>query len=331
MPSKSESTGTRNKSDIVSHYRHLPEPLKKQLSKLEDRFREDSEIKSLANGLYRKAYKHHGKSSYRSLNLDLRRIAFRMAMLKAIPSDMLLESKWFPYVSCYDHRGHTVRLEKEIAQGRHVYVISGKLDNEIPVVVKWYQSNKRDTLYEISIYKRLRKMNCDTPWFSSSYRFWDFPVLVMEKLQSLTKEDNEFEMMIQIIKQLIDLHTFGIHNDIKPGNIMKRVTNGVSKYLLIDHGGVATQRLQYGYRRWIWSPKWTCQTPHASNQITTAKHDFIELGYTAKTMQNWRTGDDRIRKGFTGKLAKYMDRVEQINVKDVRPEDYQDLIKILEE
>jgi hypothetical protein len=332
MSSKSLAThATHAKNDLVADYRNLPEPLKKQLAKLQEKFEDESEIKSLANELYRKAYRQYGKTSYRSTTLNLKKIALRMAMLRAIPSDTLLHSRWFPHVTAYDHRGHLVRLEKEIAQGRHVYVIAGKLDNEIPVVVKWYQSNRRDTLYEISIYKRLRKMGCDTPWFSSSYRFWDFPVLVMEKLHSLTKEDDEFEMAIQVLQQLTYLHQFGIHNDIKPGNVMKRLVDGKPKYLMIDHGGVATQKYQYGYRRFIWSPKFTSQKPHESNQITTAKHDFLELGICMKAIQNMRTGESKVRSGFTGKLKKFMDRVELINQKDVKSSDYEDLIKILQE
>ena len=212
-----------------------------------------------------------------------------------------------------------------------MFVLQGRLDDDVPIVVKWYQSNKRDTLYEIGIYKKLRHLKCPVPWFSSTYEFWNSPVLVMERLQGLTKEDDEFEVAIEVIKQLRYLHQFGIHNDLKPGNIMKRMQNGKPVYFMIDHGGVATQPLGYGYRRWIWSPKWTCQRPHASNQITTPKHDFIELGYTMKTMQNWTTGDNHIRSGFTDKLAKYMDRVVRIDEKNVTGKDYDDLIELLKE
>lgn len=332
MSSKSLAThATHAKNDLVVDYRNLPEPLKKQLAKLQDKFEDDSEIKSVANELYRKAYRQYGKNSFRSTTMNLKKIAVRMAMLRAIPSDTLLRSKWFPFVYAYDHRGHVVHLEKEIAEGRHVYVIGGKLDNDIPVVVKWYQSNRRDTLYEISIYKRLRKIGCDTPWFSSSYRFWDFPVLVMEKLHSMNKDDDEFEMAAQIIQQLTFLHQFGIHNDIKPGNVMKRIVDGKPKYLLIDHGGVATQRLSYGYRRWIWSPRFALQKCHESNQITTAKNDFLELGVCMKAVQNMRTGESKVKTGFTGKLKKFMDRCELINPKDIKTQDYDDLIKILQE
>lgn len=306
----------------VSLYEDLPDALKKQLSKLHPVFVNDDDIVPVAEDLYRR----YGK---KGRNPQIRKILFRIAMLKVIAPDYLLDPKWFPYVYGYDNRGHIVRLEKTISMGRHVFVLQGRLDDDVPVCIKWYQSNRRDTLFEIGIYKKLRHLECPTPWFSSTYQFWDSPVLVMEKLSPLGKEDNEFEVAAEVIKQLTYLHQFGVHNDIKPGNIMKRIQHGKPVYFMIDHGGVATQRLGYGYRRWIWSPKWTCQRPHASNQVTTPKHDFIELGYTMKTMQNWTTGDTQIRAGFTGKLAEYMDRVSKIDERHVTKKDYQDLIDIL--
>lgn len=321
---------TSSSASLVSAYDKLPESLRKQISKLHNIFKNDEDIVPVALSLYRK-YGIREKGKRGDKNEQLRKTLFRVAMLKVIAPDYLLDDKWFPYVQCYDTRGHIVKLEKTVTMGRHVFVIQGRLDDGGPVIVKWYQSNKRDTLYEIGIYKRLRQIRCSCPWFSSTYEFWNSPVLVMEKLQPLTKEDDEFEVSIEVIKQLKYLHTFGIHNDLKPGNIMKRVHNGRPTYFMIDHGGVATSRLGYGYRRWIWSPKWTCQRPHAANQITTAKHDFIELGYTMKTMQNWTSGDNHIRSGFSGKLEKYMNRVARIDERNITAKDYDDLIEILQE
>lgn len=311
--------------DPIDQYRNIPDPLKKQLIKVGNYFDDDDSIKAIADSIYRHAARKHRRNS------NLKKIAFRLALLNSINSSVFLEPKWYPYVTCYDDRGHQIRLEKCISRGRHVFVLLGRRDNDLPVVIKWYQSSKRDTLYEINIYKRLRRKGCETPWFSSSYHFWDFPVLVMEKLNPLTKDDNEFQMAIDVLQQLKTLNQFGVHNDIKPGNIMKRLVHGQPKYLMIDHGGVATKKLAYGYKRWIWSPKWTSQKPHVENQLTTAKNDFLELGYTMKTMQNWRTGDNKIRGGFSGKLAKYMDAVDRINPRNIPAEIHDHLINILQE
>lgn len=310
---------------IVSYYENLPDQLKNQLARLESQFTSDRDIVPVAESLY----KDYGRK-YRKYP-NIRRLVFRVAMLKVIASDFLFDEQWFPYVHCYDERDHKIKFEKTLTIGRYVFVLLGRLNDTLPVVVKWYQSHRRDTSYEIDIYKKLRHAKLNMPWFSSTYQFWNSPVLVMEKLHPLDKEDDEFKVGIEVLKQLMTIHTIGIHNDIKPGNVMKRMKNGKPIYFIIDYGGITTEKYKYGYRRWIWTPKWTCQRPHAKNQVTTPKHDFIELGYTIKTMQNWTTGDSRIREGFSGKLAKYMDRVALIDEKHVKSKDYHDLIKILAE
>jgi serine/threonine protein kinase len=203
-----------------------------------------------------------------------------------------------------------------------------------PVVVKWYQSSKRDTTYELNFYQKLRGMGCDVPWFSSHYNFWGHKVMVLEKLSPLTQYDDEFKMGVHIIQQLRLLHRMGVHCDIKPQNVMKRQINKrTAQYLLIDFGGVATERLSYGYRRWLWSPKWTSQTPHEADQVVTEKNDFLELAYTMRAMQNWRDShnqsDGDVKRGFTGRLARYLKRVEEIDKRHVRDQDYTDLLRIL--
>lgn len=322
-----ESTGSltldRYYPDPVEFYKHLPKVLKVQLAEIAKYFEDDDKLDRLADKIYDRTKKD--RRNHRSIE----KIVFRLAMLKGLCSDYFIREKWFPTVKAYDHRGHSVRLEKMISVGRHVYVVLGINDNEDPVVMKWYQSQNRNTEFEISIYQRLRRNNCITPWFSSSYKFWDFPVLVMEKLTPLDKDDDPYQVGVAVMQQLRYIHDFGIHNDIKPGNIMKRMVDGNPTYLIIDHGGVTTERLGYGYRRWIWSPKWTSQTPHTRNQVTTPKNDFIELGFTMKTLQNMTTKEKEIRSGFKGRLSAFMDRVHKVDKKHIKESDYDDLIYIL--
>lgn len=314
----------RYHSDPVKVYKSLPEVLKVQLAKMTRYFEDDDKIDRLAEKIY-----HNAKKNRRNhKNIDI--IVFRLAMLKGLCSNYFIREKWFPVAKAYDHRGNSVRLEKIISVGRHVYVVLGINDNEDPVVMKWYQSQNRNTEFEISIYQRLRRDHCITPWFSSSYRFWDFPVLVMEKLTPLDKDDDPYQVGVAVMQQLRYIHKFGIHNDLKPGNIMKRMVDGEPIYLIIDHGGVTTERLAYGYRRWIWSPKWTSQEPHTRNQVTTPRNDFIELGFTMKTLQNMTTKEKEIRSGFKGRLSAFMDRVNRVDKKHIEDADYEDLIKILQ-
>jgi len=314
--------------DIAHHYKSLPKSLKAQLKSIESYFysnpkiikRYKESLKSLGN------FKRHQKS------------LFRLFLLNNIDSRDLLHEQWFFVLSCYDCNGKKpdVKLLKVIKTGKHAVVMLGQVANtNDQVIVKWYQSHRRDIEYETGIYKRLDKMGCPLLRFTSSYKFWDSPVLILEKLEPLQYYDNEYEMGSQIIYQLSFLHQFGVHSDIKPQNIMKRVRPDKIDYLLIDFGGVATERLGYGYRRWLWSPKWTSQKPHEENQITTPVHDFIELGYTMKCIQNWSTNygktDGECKKNFRGKLARYMDYVLALDKeKPVRLEDYQNLIRILQ-
>lgn len=315
-----------SEKSVVDFYKELPKPLKKQISALEDTFENDKEI----GNAYKKLYSTYGKK-YKNYP-KIKKILFRIALYRVISPDFLFEKKYYPHVFAYDGRGHSITLKKSISIGKHVFVIAGLLDNDqnIPMVLKWYKSGSRDTSFEVEQYAKLRGLNCPLPWFSSTYEFWGSPVLVIEKLESLGPEDDEFKVGIEVIKQLLYVHQIGIHNDIKPGNVMKRMENGKAKYFIIDYGGVATKRLGHGYQRWIWSPKWTCQDPHEERQITTPKHDFIELGYTMKTLQNWTTKDTAIRENFSGKLLKYMNCVNVMDERNITKQDYKNLITILD-
>jgi hypothetical protein len=221
--------------------------------------------------------------------------------------------------------GDAVRDTKE-----HKTKDVSKSNKPRPVIIKWYQSIKRDSSYEIKVYKTLRRAGCTVPWFSSKFFLWSSPILVMEPLNSVTADDNEFLLTVHVLAQLEILHKFAIHNDIKPGNVMWRwKADKTKEYLVIDYGGVATEKLEHGYRRWIWSPKWTSQKARSKEpQVTTAKNDFIELGYTMKTIQNYRTGAKEIRTKFEGPLLEFMERVKKVNPKAITSKDYSDLTKI---
>lgn len=333
--------------DLLKEYEEFPKLLKDQLEVLLPKFENDPRIAESA-----KEIKKRGITDSK--------VATKMAIFYGIETIELLQKRFLPEVFAFDLEGRSIKLEKIMTKGKikRVCLIRGTLHNPIdnndpsPVIVKWYQSGKKDTTFEVSAYRRLRSMGAVIPWFSSSFWIFNSPVLVLKPLESVGPEDNEFEMAAQILENLIIVHQICIHSDIKPPNIMKeeiaiediedksilsqiRKTqppgkNGkVYRYLLIDYGGISTEKLKYGYRRAVWSPKWTSQKAHVPNQVTTPVNDFIELGYTMKTIQNMRTGEKAIRHGFTGKLAKYMKAVEKINKKDVKEKDYLYLIELL--
>jgi serine/threonine protein kinase len=323
--------------DIIDEYLKLPYLLRKQLAILQMNIGTDSNIKQKAmslatnisvdiNGYYRNVFD---------------KVIYRLAIMKTYAIDQLLSKDFIGSIFCYryNHTKEDVKsiivLKSILKSGDHVRVIEGDLEG-YPVIVKWYQSRKRDITYESSIYQRLRDMRCPLlPWFSTSYRFFEDPVLVIEKLKPLDHTDDEYQLGIQVLEQLRYIHQFGVHCDIKPHNIMKRIVGDKVLYFLIDHGGVSTDKLGYGYRRWLWSPAWTSQRSHVDNQITTYKNDLIELGYTMKGIQNLRLyhkrfGQYRRVDRYTGKLREYINCVMELDPKS-QPSDniYNRLIHIL--
>jgi serine/threonine protein kinase len=265
------------------------------------------------------------------------------AIFEKISARFFFDTEMFSSVYCYSSKGDHITLNSLIKSGKHACVMGASLPirvderniRNVPVVVKWYQSEKRDVSYESKIYARLYEAGCPTPWFSTKYRFWEDPVLVLEHLASLDPSDDPYALGIAVLHQLTYLHKFGIHCDLKPQNIMKRVDERDKsvKYFVIDYGGVSLEKLEYGYRRWIWSPKWTCQPSHQSGQVVTPVEDFIELGFVMKAIKNWNKSGKRedgdCKSNYHGRLRSYMDRVKRIDRHRVKESDYIDLAKIL--
>jgi hypothetical protein len=321
---------------FVDQYKSLPKHLKLQLKKLESKFQSQPDVKREIERLLSKQKLHKLSKDKRK---DLTTYATRIAILEKIKPIKIMNDKYLSNIYAYTNTGtETIDFTKIIAKGDHVRVIEGIVRPEnIPVVVKFYESRKRDITYEMDIYMRMKNTGINMPYFSVQFKIWNQPVLVMEKLQELNGNIDEYEMGRQVIPQIKALHTFGIHNDIKPGNIMRR--NG-NTFLVIDYGGVAIEKLNHGYRRWIYSPIYCSQAPHQPNTVTTAKNDFIELCYTMKEIQNIRNGvkaharfgenkPDAIRSGFTGKLKLFLDRAHAVDDRNITDNDYESLLQIL--
>lgn len=232
---------------------------------------------------------------------------------------------------CYNNLGNWIYLSGIIARGKHVFVLSGSTQNDTPIAIKWYKSGSETVEHETRIYQKLERMGCTIPNYDAGFKFWQDPVLVLEKLSRLNKKDNPREVGISVLKQLFHVHKFGVHNDIKPENIMKRVQDNGPKYFLIDYGGVTQKKYKWGFKRRIWSSKWTCQKFRENNQVTSPWHDFVELGYTMKAIENMKTGEKSIKEGFTGNIDKYMNYVNSIDKKYVSKRDYRAMIDILKE
>ena len=308
----------------LEQYQKICKPLRQQLKKVSHIFVDDKDVRhSFHQLLSQLAVADRDKN-------EIRRKLLRLSIFQTISPKLLLTPNFVNLLTCYSDDGAIIPLLKIIQTNRHSVVFEGRLA-DLPVVVKWYQSSKRDCRYELGMYQRLAETKCELPWFSDKFKFWDHPVIVMERLYPLAKYDDEYKMGVSILQQLKHLHTFGVHCDIKPGNIMRRISGTAVTYLLIDYGGVTTEKMGHGFHRWLWSPKWTSQPDRKKDSITTAKNDFLELTFTMKAVQNWRThkGDGECHTGFTGRLKKYIDRVKKVNSHSIKDSDYDDLINIL--
>ena len=314
--------------ELIQTYNSYPDALKDQIKLLKFKFNVSKDVENY--------YRHIIKETKGiKFSEHEKKILFRLAILTIIKPYELLIDCFFTYVYCYKNNSKDkIIFNKLIKDGKHARVVKGKDIKGNSMVVKYYSSNKRDTCFEIGIYERLRDEGMMTlPYFDTEYFFWDSRVLVMEKLSKLNHKDDEYELAIQIIEQLKSVHMFGVHSDIKPENMMKKrnYKNKKTVYYLIDFGGVSNEKLEYGYRRYIWSPKWTCQKSHEKNQITTFKHDFIELGYTMRHIQNLKNKSKKgeIKSGYRGKLKKYMDFVSNIDEMNIPDDIHDQLIKVI--
>lgn len=316
-------------SSIIKRYKNLPKLLRKQLSHLDPYLESETTFRKILNRRV-----HVNRTYSRALSeLDWNasdlsderncKILIRMAWLELFSAGEIIDliARCFSSkdLICYHPHQGWIRLFKTIKVGRHVRVISGYLHDQRPVVIKWYSSGKRDTTEEIKIYEKLKSVGCPLPKFWSSFEFWNNPILVLERLISLDETDDYRRIGRDILKQLYYIHQVCIHNDIKPDNIMKTTQRERSKYLLIDYGGVAQEKLGQGFRRRLWSPRWTCQPRGISNQVTTPWHDFYELGSTLRAI---RGKDDVI-------LRNYFRHLHRLDPLQIRPRDYTDLRTIL--
>ncbi|QKF94159.1 protein kinase [Fadolivirus algeromassiliense] len=310
-------------------YYNLPNFVKNQITTISDIYKNNNNVQSFYNSILADANLTKNTSHQDLLNYSV---------LKKITTKHILEYN-YDKLECYsddnkkitltklikpDKRGHPSRTSK------HAVVLGGML-NDKEVVVKYYEADdeKIDISFEIGIYNKLLNMGCKVPWFNDQFMVLNKRVLVIEKLDKLDKNDDIYKIGMSVISQLSYLHTFAIHNDIKPDNIMKKTVDGKTHYYLIDYGGVATSKLCCGYKRRIWSPRWTCQERGAHNQVTNPKHDFIELAYTLNYIHKGCSynGYKDICKTHLGKFDSFVKTLGKHHTKNINYEEVVDIFR----
>ena len=294
--------------DLITLYGRFPEPVRAQLERLVPYFKNRRAIKQ------RKQYL---RDKY---NCEDESILAPLAVLDQMQTRDLLHAKFFSIIYAFDTRGNVATIDNVLTKGDHVCLFNATLKTTSGTndkcIIKYYKHGGRDTTYETNIYRELRQRHCPILWFSSGFYLFKNRCLVMEPLLAVTKKDDEFAMMIEVIQQLRFLHRFGVHNDLKPGNIMKRAPDSKLPwnsdvtltpdgaeftFFVIDYGGTATKRVgSVNYGRWCWSPRYCIQPLHGRGanggmQETSFKHDFYELIVTARALQCFRTGEKQVR------------------------------------
>lgn len=271
--------------------------------------------------------------------------------IKAMPLlELLQDRRLYKALYCYNTKEGApygdFHFVDQIASGDHVCLVSGYVtfkDVKVPMVMKYYRSAKRTIDYEINCYKMIAETGCQIPWVSGSYQLLGERVMIMERLYSIDESDRPEAIGSDVLKQLKFAHRLGVHNDLKPPNIMVRrrgyevyvgERKDALKYLIIDWGGMAREKLGPGYRRFIWNPKFTSQLKGGRNQVTGPFYDFLELGYTMNYLDGIRRGKKRFdhRKEFSGRFKRYMDELKKYESDPFNlPEDiYERLTAILE-
>lgn len=196
-------------------------------------------------------------------------------------------------------------------------------------IIKFRLDDKMDNEFEgWNIFK---SNNLPHPNVRLDYTFWKYRCLVMDPLEKISYDDRKtyIKVGVDMLDILSVFHNFGCHSDIKPDNIMKKNNH----YYLIDMGGITTNRLEYGFRRKIWSPNYTCQE-RKSGVITTAKHDLIELAYTLNIIYRRCHNITCKKKDYRKmvektKVSLFYRYITKIDKENISPQIYEDLKRIL--
>lgn len=160
-------------------------------------------------------------------------------------------------------------------------------------IVKWFRGEKsiHSCEHEIGIYTAIYNISrTSLPWFSSSYRLWSDPVLVVEMLSPLDDDDNEVEVGIDILTHLKTIHQVCLHCDIKKDNIMKDVTGTSTCYYLIDFG--QSTLISEGKKNGTY-PRHVYTRGHYRDgwrSRTSIKTELIELFYVLEVLYQNRIG-----------------------------------------
>lgn len=187
------------------------------------------------------------------------------------------------YVSVVSKNKPKLQLIKSLGidSDQNVYLARDNKNTEW--VVKWEQFNDR-RFKQIDNYKKLESMGAQVPIVIDDYTLLGQSVLVIERLEKLDGNDNISDVAKQLLTtQLKYIHKFGVYNDLKPDNIMKkRLLDNSKRYFIIDMD-ISTKRIPNNfkmYARNISTPYYCSQMIISSEcNSTSYRADLFELSF----------------------------------------------------
>ena len=173
---------------------------------------------------------------------------------------------------------------------------------------KWVMKYAEDVAEEEANWIKLRDEGGKTPDILEGYSMFGLHLLVVERLFPLDHTDDEYEIAKQLLtNQFPYLHTFAVHADIKPDNIMKRVygsdSNRGPDYFIIDMD-VDDGREPGGFTRTHYTPMYNSARPGANFPMTW-RDDILEFFYTlnALALHRQSTSDPKVGPYGENKLS----------------------------
>lgn len=291
-----------------------PAPLQKQIDALYSQLAKHAAVEQFLRNMtsYRRGRHIEAYPLERLSRAQLRRLVCFSIGRALTCLQVTKDRHWAREVFCYADGLENVQLGKEIARSDHVALFHGRFERSgRRCVVKMYYNRRpsrlRTTAFENEVYD---KLGGPAPCISTAYHCWGTPVLVLEPLRDLRYgHEDIYKIGTDVLQQLFKLHTFTVHSDLKPRNIMRRGRD----YVLIDFGGCAVERYKHGWRRRTWTRDYASQK-RGHSIVIGPKQDFLELAWTLNALQ-YRKDRDRLpwlRTHFQGRLRRFVQYVQAL-------------------
>lgn len=245
------------------------------------------------------------------------------------PYDEKLSVSMLNVVSSFDHS------KTLIMKGIYVDTNNG-ISKEVCVK---YMIDQDELRREIDFYEKLNKLEDSVvPWNITTMKVFDCNVLVMESMKKLDDSDDYRAVGRSIIFHLETIHNSDIlHGDMKPPNIMKKMSYDGIIYKLIDFGGALgeKEKRKSTFQRRSYTSNYVYRNGNEIEVNITPKIELYELLHSMQAIFNGCTRTPPTpgscigcTSGFSGCLLEFHEHLKNLPNYPSH-EDYDALRKIL--